>query len=176
MPYLVRKITRAKWDSGDEFALDEIPADAVTADLRTTGNSLSFWKLEEPSDDEQIHLIALALAAGAERIDRMDLAWVEENDFHDHGISMNPSEGRTRIVSLRKFHVDAIKLDLARLCIVASSISEALSRNQHQRFTKKEITQILVEAARTGLLSLNDLAPKVREDIEKKLGNASSPK
>ena len=38
MPYLVRKVTRAKWDRRDGLAENEIPADAVTSDLRTTNN------------------------------------------------------------------------------------------------------------------------------------------
>jgi len=170
MPYLTRKITRAKWESGDELGADEIPADAVTADLRTTGNTLSFWKIENPSDEE-IRITALALATGAERIDRLDLAWVEEDGFQDDGLSLNPNDGRTPVVSLRKNHVDVTKLDLDRLCKVAVSVSQAISRGQHQRFTKKELINIIVEAVGKGLLSLSDLAPNVREEIEKELGN-----
>ena len=33
--FLARKITRAKWSNKAELSADEIPADAVTADLRT---------------------------------------------------------------------------------------------------------------------------------------------
>lgn len=172
MPYLARKITRTKWEFRDELGADEIPADAVTSDLRTTGNTLSFWKLEKPSEDE-VRLTALALATGAERIDRMDLAWVEEESFHDDGLSLDPNDGRTPVVSLRKNHVDVIKLDLNRLCKVAVSVSQAISSGQHQRFTKKELVKIIVEAVDKGLLSPNDLAPNVKEEIEKELGNSS---
>lgn len=170
MSYLVRKITRAKWDCRDGLAPDEIPADAVTADLRTSSNTLSFWKLEMPSNDE-ICRTALALATAAERIDRMDLAWVEKNSISTHGILINPSDGRTPVGSLRGNHVDVTKLDLGRLCRVATLIGEALSRGQHRRFTKKELIQIIVEAVRKDLVSINDLAPKVKEEIEKGLGN-----
>lgn len=170
MPYLARKITRAKWESGDELGAEEIPADAVTVDLRTTSNALSFWKLEKPSDEE-IRLTALALATGADRIDRLDLAWVEEVGFHNDGLSLNPNDGRTPVVSLRKNHVDVTKLDLDRICKVAVSVSQAISRGQHQRFTKRELVKIIVEAVINGLLSPSDLAPNVKEEIEKELGN-----
>lgn len=172
MPYLARKITRTKWEFRDKLGADEIPADAVTSDLRTTGNTLSFWKLENPSEDE-IRMTALALATGAERIDRMDLAWVEEESFHDDGLSLDPNDGRTPVVSLRKNHLDVIRLDLNRLCKVAVSVSQAISSGQHQRFTKKELVKIIVEAVDKGLLSPNDLAPNVKEEIEKELGNSS---
>ncbi len=170
MPYLTRKITRAKWEFRDELGAEAIPADAVTADLRTTGNTLSFWKIEKPSNEE-IRLTALALATGAERIDRLDLAWVEEDSFHGDGLSLNPNDGRTPVVSLRKNHVDVTKLDLDRLCKVAVSVSQAISLGQHQRFTKKELVKIIVEAVSNGLLSPSDLAPSVKEEIEKELGN-----
>jgi hypothetical protein len=78
MVYLARKITCAKWESREGFAAGGIPADAVTADLRTTGNTLSFWKCEPPPDDG-IGAVVLGLATGAARIDWLDLVWVEED-------------------------------------------------------------------------------------------------
>ncbi|MCI0418031.1 MAG: hypothetical protein L0312_02225 [Acidobacteria bacterium] len=170
MPYLARKVTRAKWDGEDDFAEDEIPADAVTADLRTTNNTLSFWRVELASNDE-IRRTALALATAAERIDRMDIAWVEENSFGAHYISMNPSDGRTPVASLRSNHVDVTKLDLGRLGKVATFIAEALSQGQHCRFTKKEVVQIIVKAVREDLVSINDLEPKVKEEIGNAIDN-----
>ena len=41
--FLIRKIARAKWESKDDLSKEEIPADAVTVDLRTSDNVLSFW-------------------------------------------------------------------------------------------------------------------------------------
>ena len=49
MPVLARKIARAKWEPKPELGNDEIAADAVTADLKTTGNTLSFWRCESSS-------------------------------------------------------------------------------------------------------------------------------
>ncbi len=171
MSYLVRRITRAKWEPGDGLAQGEIPADAVTVDLRTNSNTLSFWQLETPSNDLEICRIALAITTAAERIDRMDLTWIDKNRLSDQGISINPSDGRTPVESLRGNHFDVTKLDLGRLCGVAKGIAEALSQRQHRRFTKKELIQIIVEGLRDDLVSINDLAPKVKEEIEKGLGN-----
>ncbi|HVQ74450.1 MAG TPA: hypothetical protein VMT79_02820 [Candidatus Binatia bacterium] len=42
MPVLVRKVTRAKWERREELGQGEIPSDAISADLRTTDNALSF--------------------------------------------------------------------------------------------------------------------------------------
>ena len=45
-------ITRPKWQPKDGLALDEIPADAITADLRTANNALSFWQCGQATDLE----------------------------------------------------------------------------------------------------------------------------
>ena len=45
--FLARKITHAKWKRQDllpHLTSDEISADAVTADLRTSEDSLSLWR------------------------------------------------------------------------------------------------------------------------------------
>lgn len=166
MPYPARKITRATWNRSNDLAQGEIPADAVTADLRTTHNTLSFWKCETASDDH-IRNAVLALATAAERIEHMDLVWVEEGMFHAHGIAMNPSEGRTPVVSLRNRHIDVTKLDLVRLGKVATLLDEALSQNQFRRFTKKEIRDVVLVAVQQNLVSIEALQPKVQEEVGK---------
>lgn len=170
MPYLDRKITRVKWETGNEFAPNEIPADAVTADLRTKSNTLSFWQLETPTNYIEISKIALALVTEADRIDRLDLTWIDKNGFRSQGISVNPSDGRTPVKSLQSTHVDVAKLDLNRLSKIASWIADGLSQNQYRRFTKKEIIQIIIEAIRQDLVSLDDLAPEVKDEIDKEFG------
>jgi hypothetical protein len=165
MAYLARKITRPKWESREGFAAGEIPADAVTADLRTTGNTLSFWTCEPPPDDG-IRAVVLALATGADRLDRMDLVWVEEEAFRAKGIALNPSEGRTPVASLRGQHVDLIRLDVGRLATVATLVAGALTRYQQRRFTRREVIEIVVEAIHHDLLSVSALDPRMREEIE----------
>ena len=44
MSVLARKISRAKWEATKDLGDGEIQADAVSADLRTMGNTLSFWR------------------------------------------------------------------------------------------------------------------------------------
>lgn len=55
MAYYVRKISRSKWQdnplsTNEEKALQEIrnvAADAITNCIKTTGNRLSIWRVEE---------------------------------------------------------------------------------------------------------------------------------
>ena len=65
--FLTRKITRAKWEAKQGLAADEIPSDAITIDLRTQGNALSFWQC--PTDAvSDVEEAALAIAAAGERV------------------------------------------------------------------------------------------------------------
>lgn len=75
MTYLVRKITRIKWDVAEGLAKSEIPADAISVDLRTKSNALSFWQCASESSDD-IAEVALALAAAGGNIGPMDLVWL----------------------------------------------------------------------------------------------------
>ena len=62
MAVLARKISRAKWEASDDLGEGEIQADAVSADLRTTGNTLSFWRCTSASETD-LQRVILALTA-----------------------------------------------------------------------------------------------------------------
>ena len=73
--FLVRKITRAKWGSNSELSAGEISADAVTGDLRTQRNSLSFWRCRAETNGD-VEDVALAIAAARDQVDTIDIVWL----------------------------------------------------------------------------------------------------
>ena len=90
--FLARKITRAKWvdahlDSG------EIPADAVTADLRTRNNALSFWQCGDATEEELDEAV-LALAAAAQRVESIDIVWLSYDELRTDGQRLDVTAGR----------------------------------------------------------------------------------
>jgi len=86
MAYYVRKIARSKWQekqlSEDAAqAIEEVKsvkADAITNCIKTTGNKLSLWRVEEKSDsiDDIIPLII-----GFERPDTCDVIYISDEVF-----------------------------------------------------------------------------------------------
>jgi hypothetical protein len=76
-----------------ELSEGEIPSDAVTADLRTTDNALSFWRCDAP-DRAQIEDAALAMAAAGNRIDRMDVVWIAVENLRADGQTWKETEGQ----------------------------------------------------------------------------------
>jgi len=69
-----------------------ISADAVTTDLRTRNNNLSFWQCSEKTNKE-IENVVLAIAAGRDKIDRIDIVLIDDMDFGS--TSHPPSEAST---------------------------------------------------------------------------------
>ncbi len=164
--YLVRKITRAKWDRTEQLADGEIPADAVTADLRTTDNALSLWAAAEAEGDA-LNDAVLALVAGADRVDKIDVVWIQRAKFDEVGVSLDETDGRTPVSDLVDRHVDAVKLDLLRLGIFAEQVVSALGAAQHKRLTKKKVAQLIAAAVDADRVSLEDLEEKVQAEVSK---------
>lgn len=162
--YLVRKITRAKWDRTDQLGEGEIPADAVTADLRTTDNALSLWA---SPDADGLNDAVLALVAGAERVDKVDVVWIERASFKDVGVELDQTDGRTPVADLVDRHEDAVRLDLVRLGRFAEQVVHALGAEQHKRLTKKKVAQLIAAAVDAGRVPLEKLEEKVQAEVSK---------
>lgn len=167
--YLARKITRSKWDAKHGLDAGEIPSDAVTIDLRTMGNTLSFWRCGNGTEQEVVEAV-LALAAGAERIDKVDVVWLAEEDLRADGQSLRDSAGRTPVVSLIHNHVDVQRLDYVRLGRVAERVLAAVGSGRYQRFTRKRVAKLVADAVQQKRIALSELNEKVRDAVCTTLG------
>jgi hypothetical protein len=159
---LARKISLAKWKNPEWGA--EVPADAVTGDLRTSDNTLSFWSIES-SSREELELVVLALGSAADRIDKVDLTWVDRDKLASQGISLVPSDGNTPVESLKRRHVDLARLDLGRLGRVATLVSDSVLADQHRRWSQNEVLRLLVTAVKSGSLDPAKLAAPVKQEV-----------
>ena len=166
--FLARKVSRAKWQPTEGFAEGEIPADAVTADLRTQGNKLSFWQCFNGTKVE-VEDVALALATVGNRVDKIDIVWISENDLRSDGQDWDVTKGNTRVTDLIWCHVDVAFLDFGRLGNVAYRILAAIEAGQIRRLTKKGVARLIAKAVRERRVELADLEEKVRTEVSKLL-------
>ena len=164
--FLARKISRAKWDAKEGLSKGEISADAVTADLRTQENKLSFWRCGSETEVEDA---ALAIAAAGERVDKLDIVWIDEGELQTDGQTLEDTEGRTHVTELVKRHVDICRLDYVRLGNVAHHVITAIEEDRYIRLSKGRVTKILVAAVRQGRVDLNDLEEDVQKQVRKSL-------
>lgn len=169
MTVFARMIARAKWEQNADLREGEIAADAVTGDLRTTQNRLSFW-LCAAAQTVELESAALAMAAARDRLDRLDLVYLDEDGIRASGLRTRVTPGNTPVSSLRSFHIDIADLDLTRLSTVASMIATANRANSVLKISRLEVLAILVRAVRDGLVSTDALRGDLKTKVEAALG------
>jgi hypothetical protein len=161
MGWLVRKISKRKWEQPEGLPTSAVGADAITADLRTRGNRLSLWECNDPDDEEEMLEIAAALVTSLQRIDNIDLAWIDSDELARKGIMLQRTQGDTLIREMVDRHVDAVSLDLDCFCQVAFVFLEAIKTNLwYKRILRPTILERLRRAVQEGQLSLDGLTDK----------------
>ena len=150
--------------AADELSDGEIPADAVTVDLRTQQNSLSFWRC--PTDVERdIEEAALAIAAAGDRVDRLDIVWLTDEELQADGQVLEDTAGRTPVTDMAAMHVDVSRLDYVRLGNVARGIAAAIQANRWRRLTRRRVKALLEEAIGEGRVDPTALAGTLRAQV-----------
>lgn len=162
--FLVRKITRAKWETGQALSAGEISADAVTSDLRTKENTLSFWKCATETNGD-VEEAALAIAAAGDRLDRLDIVWLVDDELQADGQTLKNTDGRTPVRELADRHVDVCKLDYTRLGKVARRVVAAMEEKRCCRLSKANVKKLLSAAVGHGRIDLDALSGNLRAEI-----------
>ncbi len=145
MPYLLRKIRKARWNPElrnefGPFEEQDCPADCV-ADLGTSSCRLSLWEI----DDARSNLgeVIVALAANADHLSNLDYALIPRDKLEAIA-QLEATEGQTaHIQANKKWHRDLIGLSGRRLIDIASLIFSIAER---RRVLEKDVTQMVQEA------------------------------
>ena len=166
---LARKITRAKWQPKSGIGGGKIPADAITADLRTQSNSLSLWECGGATQ-EDVEAVAVALAVTGDRLDKIEIVWFSDDELRASGLRISQTPGRTPIAEMSRRYYDAQNLDYEQLGYVADCVAKALSNDQYKRFTQRRVRELVSIAVQQDKVSLEDLNNKIRRDVERVLG------
>ena len=162
--FLARKITRAKWEIIDELSIGEIPADAVTIDLRAQGNSLSFWQC--PTDTaSDVEEAALAIAAAREHLEKLDIVWLDDEELRADGQTLMNTAGSTPVTDLTSQHVDVSRLDHVRLGRVARRVVAAIEADRYHRLTRARVKKLIVAAIEQGRIEVAALDERLRAEV-----------
>ncbi|GAF85170.1 unnamed protein product, partial [marine sediment metagenome] len=140
---LVRKISRAKWQTFAHEDGKPVTADAVTGDLRTQHNNLSLWQI---SDLSKLHEAALAIVSAQECLDAIDLAALDEKELIEKGFSVQETLGSTPVKELQQIHRDIVSLTCNDLRPLAQVVISSFRQKRVKRISKKEILDIVTEA------------------------------
>ena len=170
MTRVSRKYSKAKWDMSAELAVNSVSADAITTDLKTTGNTLSLWVC---TNESELESVVVALASGSDRLDKLDIAWMDLAQLEDQGLVVKATQGATPVVDFRDRHRDVVDLNYGGLGKFAGLFVSALRKDQCRRFTRADVVALLKKALEARRLDLRDLKEGVREVIARHLGETA---
>jgi hypothetical protein len=164
MSYFVRKYAKPKWIRTviDDNPFD-IPADVICSDLKTDGNTLSVWEIE---DETKLEDAVLAITSDGDRLDTIDIIWIEKSEIEMKGVSYKQTPGKTPIKQLVDTHVDLCQLSYYKIGLVAESISEKVARDvQIKRYTQTDLKKIYKSAISNGVVDKDSLKPGISDKL-----------
>ncbi len=171
MDYLARKITRGKWARAAEgMQPDAIRADAITACLRTSNDTLSVWECQDTLIDASQAI--LALAAAGNQVDKLDVVLLNKGELAAVGVATEstPENARTVVADLAQRHVDIVSVEMSRLSAISSLIaSRVRSDAQCYQLTRKQVATLIYDAVASGRIDKNALDAKLVSEVEKLL-------
>lgn len=162
MSLLVRKIDRAKWIQNDIANGKEVSADAITNCMKTKDNTLSVWKIDNPS---HVNDAVLAMASYFDHLDTIDIVVLDESALERAGLRIVPTPGNTPVKRLVDFHRLISELTYRTLGVLAGFTTQCFRETTVHRFTRGQLRTLLKEAITHGDLAQTDLKEHVRSAV-----------
>lgn len=161
MVKLARKITPAKWNGSSWASCKSIPSDALTVCMKTSGNTLSFWRVEATEQGEE--KAVLALLGTQQRIDKIDIVFVDREEFS--GIDFVDSQGSTIFSSLRDLHVDVAELSHDKFIAVAEVLGRQVYGDKIIRLTRAQFKSKMQAALDEKMVSWETIPESMRTEL-----------
>ena len=153
MSYLIRKVENiAEWSNKSDDEQD-LPADTLTHELKTTSNTLSLWEI---SDLTQLDDIAIAIATTRDEIKDFFLVYFEKDEIEKNFDLINQKNESTPFEDYQDKHYDIQNLKVKDLCGFAKKILQVVEQGK--------VFDFLVEEEKDHIKDLVD-SEKIKKDI-----------
>jgi hypothetical protein len=170
VPYLLRKIQRAKWYPEEPLSWlpeGEIQVDALK-DFSTTSNCFSLWLIDE--DQTYIHRIVAAMALQGSSLANFDYVLIDEASFAEIGINISVSRGNTADdFANHTWHRDAVEVTVRKLVRLAELVLELSGTELCQRVPQKKVVEWVAQAIESQNIELHKLNSEIRENALAKI-------
>lgn len=166
MPFVLRKIRKAKWYKNENvpwLAEGEVQADALV-DLSTQSNALSIWMIED--DFSNFQRIAAALSANSDTLSNFDYSLLDAQFMIDVGYKFAQIAGDTPDEGANDWHRDLTELTIKSLVEFARLIQTQATID---RVSDKNILRFVVNSVREGFIDRSLLKPSLLNKVEKLL-------
>jgi len=164
MALLVRKIEMGKWQPEALANGKPVSADAITGCMRTRGNTLSFWYVDEESE---MDIAALAIVGICSDINTLFLMPFDVEYFENNGFTIVESEGDTPVSSLRGLHRDLSCLNLECLNKLAKQSVALICGDKVKKYSKLQLKELLKAAILQGEVKVGELPEKFQNQLLK---------
>ena len=162
MPLLVRKISKSKWFQKDIENTDEVSADAITSDLRTTLNTLSVWEI---SNEAELDEAVLAIVSAQDSLETIDVIVLDSDKIDEYDIEIVATPGRTPIKELEKNHRDLEDITFTKLGHIKNHIVQRIRAKYLKRYTAGTLKKLIKKAIDDGILELQDLNSSIQRKV-----------
>lgn len=160
MGFFVRKISKGKWRNDSDEPV--IKADALTSCLRTSGNTLSFWRID---DLAQIEDAKLAIAASNSNLDTFDIVVFTSEEMEGFGAPIKATRGDTACRDLADSHRDLAELNSDHLIRVSHAVLQKVKADDIERVSMPKVKIMMLAAANSDRLDLDRLSDSVKIKI-----------
>lgn len=157
MNYYLRQLTGNRWLFNLPKNDTDIPADPLT-DLKTTKNSLSFFRV----DDTTIDTALTGLASKKHELQPLAFVLIKEGDFER--FTLKPSPGHTPCQKANQLHVELEDITVAVLIELVKVI--AANKQYITTRPKPAVLSLLKDACVNKVIETN----KMTHDLHKDLG------
>jgi len=161
MSFVLRKLDRrAAFHSVDWVRSGDVAGDAL-CNLRTQGNALSVWLI----DDNRTNLerIIAAVAGGRMKLDKLDYALIESGRLETLGIHMTQEKGMSCDDDANAlWHQDLHNLSGAKLVELAVTMQ---AHSEFKRVNKKEVGRLIAASIRGGFIDPSRLDDKLLKEL-----------
>ncbi|MEG1142832.1 MAG: hypothetical protein RSE41_10400 [Clostridia bacterium] len=165
-------IEKLKAKNIDEIHL--IEADILKQELSTTGNTLSFWRVEclEEKDDA---LKAILLSTTS--IIKTQFILVKKEIFDKYGLKFNDNKGQTGYKGFDVLHSDMINLNYMKIELVLKAFKEAIEDEKAiPKYEKGKVKELIKEVVESNLLDEEQLNENLKDSIEDMLEKCKKTK
>lgn len=165
---LARGVHRPRW-------LRDVPgdppgpcADALTHDLQTKSDTLSWWAVDGSEEE-----IVIAIASTRDSVSNVDLAIVNTDDIDALNITWERSSADIPYAPARDRHYDLINLSAAAVGRLAGHLHE--NRDGIERLREKEVRDLLIATIGEGHLELEEINASLLSSLATRLCKMDNP-
>lgn len=167
--YYIRKLSKSKNIERLNAVnnVDDIPADILAQELKTSDNTLSLWKYSNEHTDMDDAIKSVILSSNEVRTTILLL--LDDEKLNKYSLCKDESEiGRTGYINENNLHVNIVNLTFKSIKDVLTLYKELVSNKcNYMQIEKDDVYKHIHEAYKNDKVDETKLDKKLREEISK---------